>query len=68
MNYQRNQQNLWNNGGMRYYNDEMKCFDGGALGRICCCSTDFCNSVRSRWNFDYLLIIILLFIITIITQ
>ncbi|CAD5231501.1 unnamed protein product [Bursaphelenchus xylophilus] len=20
-----------------------RCFDGGELGRICCCSTDFCN-------------------------
>ncbi|VDO91177.1 unnamed protein product [Haemonchus placei] len=31
--------------------DTMNCFNGGELGEVCCCSTDFCNSSDSsiRW-------------------
>ncbi|WKY10272.1 hypothetical protein Q1695_002541 [Nippostrongylus brasiliensis] len=30
---------------------EMNCFNGGELGEVCCCSTDFCNASDSstRW-------------------
>jgi len=38
---------------VHYYSGQLRCFDGGALGRICCCSADFCNhgvmAGCSRW-------------------
>ncbi|RCN40117.1 hypothetical protein ANCCAN_13936 [Ancylostoma caninum] len=34
----------------RHQQLDMNCFNGGDLGEVCCCSTDFCNSASSaRW-------------------
>ncbi|VDP08590.1 unnamed protein product [Heligmosomoides polygyrus] len=35
----------------RHQQMEMNCFNGGELGEVCCCSTDFCNTSTSstRW-------------------
>ncbi|CAD5225311.1 unnamed protein product [Bursaphelenchus okinawaensis] len=36
-----------------------RCFDGGDLGRICCCSADFCNQ-SSRLSLPFTLIFVLM--------
>ncbi|EYB94923.1 hypothetical protein Y032_0165g13 [Ancylostoma ceylanicum] len=34
----------------RHQQLDTNCFNGGDLGEVCCCSTDFCNSTSSaRW-------------------
>ncbi|KAI1714712.1 hypothetical protein Ddc_11298 [Ditylenchus destructor] len=53
-------------GVVRYYAGQSKCFDGGDLGRICCCSTDFCNGGASLLRPSFCTIVLFIFALLII--